>query len=87
MHKRSANRHVKPLPPETSNQPNTTPAKKATGVLHSAGKGYWVSNEGTKNKPLYHVWMPDVYHSVCDSAYTDLETAIRRCNFIAHNEY
>lgn len=54
------------------------------GILHSVG-GYWVSNEGTKAKPNYHVWVPDITHSTCDSAYNDLSLAVCRCNYLAKN--
>lgn len=40
---------------------------------------YYVTNEGTKNQPSYHVWVPDITHSKCDSAYLHLDLAISRC--------
>ena len=47
---------------------------------------YYVTNEGSKIKPNYHVWVPDVTHSKCDSAYSELELAICRCKFLARNK-
>lgn len=61
--------------------PNGTPDDIAAGIIHSVGR-YWVSNEGTKAKPSYHVWMPAITHSVADSAYLDLSLAIARCNYL-----
>ena len=55
------------------------------GILHSVN-GYWVSNEGTKQSPSYHVWIPSVTHSVCDSAYSELDLAVCRCNYLAENK-
>lgn len=62
--------------------PNGTKEEIKTGILHNIN-GYWVSNEGTKQKPNYHVWIPSVTHSVVDSAYNDITLAVARCNFIA----
>ena len=45
--------------------------------------GYYVSNEGTKKEPSYHVWVPDLTHAKCDSAYLELELAIVRCKYLA----
>lgn len=47
---------------------------------------YYVTNEGTKMKPNYHVWVPDITHSKFDSAYADLELAICRCKYLAKNK-
>ena len=44
---------------------------------------YYVTNEGTKQNPNYHVWVPCVTHSKCDSAYKELELAICRCKYLA----
>lgn len=55
------------------------------GILHSVG-GYYVSNEGTKKNPNYHVWIPGITHADCDSAYEDLSCAFARCNFLAMNK-
>lgn len=52
------------------------------GILHSR-RGYWVSNEGTKLNPSFHVWVPGITHSTCDSAYSDLSAAISRCNYLS----
>jgi len=55
------------------------------GILHEAGN-YYVSNEGTKSKPSYHVWAPGVTHSTCDSAYSDFSLAVARCNYLYKNK-
>ncbi len=52
------------------------------GILHSRG-GYWVSNEGTKSNPSFHVWVPGITHSTCDSAYSELSLAVSRCDYLA----
>lgn len=52
------------------------------GILHSR-RGYWVSNEGTKSNPSFHVWIPGITHSTCDSAYSDLSLAVSRCDYLA----
>ena len=54
-------------------------------ILHNVN-GYWVSNEGSKQKPNYHVWIPSVTHSVCDSAYAEIDLAVCRCNYLAKNK-
>lgn len=64
---------------------NGTAEDLKAGILHEV-KGYWVSNEGTKNSPNYHVWVPGITHSSCDSAYEDLSLAVCRCNFLAKNK-
>lgn len=64
---------------------NGTKEDLSIGVLHSIG-GYWVSNEGTKLAPNYHVWVPGITHSTCDSAYAELELAVCRCNYLAKNK-
>jgi len=53
-------------------------------ILHSAGK-YWVSNEGTKKNPNYHVWKDGITHASCDSAYNDLALAICRAEYLDKN--
>lgn len=53
-------------------------------ILHEVNN-YWVSNEGTKKAPNYHVWIPGITHSTCDSAYADLSCAVARCNYLAKN--
>lgn len=65
-------------------EPNATHEERALGILHLVD-GYYVSNEGTKAKPNYHVWRPtSAYtHVVVDSAYADLSLAVARCNYIA----
>lgn len=56
--------------------------QEATGILHSVN-GYYVSNEGTKTNPNYHVWIPGITHSTCDSAYNDFSCAVARCNYLS----
>ena len=72
---------------ETKNtyEQNGTEEEVKLGILHKVN-GYWVSNEGTKQQPNYHVWIPSVTHSVCDSAYTEIDLAVCRCNYLAKNK-
>ena len=72
---------------ETKNtyEPNGTEEEVKLGILHNVN-GYWVSNEGTKQQPNYHVWIPSVTHSVCDSAYSEIDLAVCRCNYLAKNK-
>lgn len=65
--------------------PNANNEEVAMGILHNIN-GYWVSNEGTKQNPNYHVWIPNGTHSVCDSAYADITLAVSRCDYLANNE-
>jgi len=65
--------------------PNGTKEGIKLGILHSVD-GYWVSNEGTKIKPSFHVWIPGTTHATCDSAYEDITLAVCRCNFLARNK-
>lgn len=62
---------------------NGTKEDLAIGIIHDVN-GYYVSNEGTKSKPNYHVWAPGIIHANCDSAYVDLSCAVARCNFLAN---
>lgn len=64
---------------------NGTPDDIKIGILHSVD-GYYVSNEGTKKQPNYHVWVPGITHATCDSAYAELELAVCRCNYLAKNK-
>lgn len=64
---------------------NGTKEEQRIGILHNK-YGYWISNEGTKQNPSYHVWVPDITHSKCDSAYSDITLAVARCNFLARNK-
>ena len=66
-------------------EPNGTDEEVKLGILHNVN-GYWVSNEGTKSKPSFHVWIPSVTHSVADSAYDDITLAVARCNYLAKNK-
>ena len=70
---------------EDKYKPNGTSEDIKLGILHNVG-GYWVSNEGTKEKPNFHVWIPTITHSVCDSAYSDISLAVGRCNYLAKNK-
>ena len=70
---------------ENTEEANGTEADAKIGILHKVN-GYWVSNEVTKQNPSYHVWIPSVTHSVCDSAYSDLELAVCRCNYLEKNK-
>lgn len=56
------------------------------GILYSKD-GYYVSNEGTKKEPSFHVWIPRLTHAIIDSAYIDISLAICRCRFLAKNKY
>ena len=64
--------------------PNGTKEDVKMGILHNVN-GYWVSNEGTKSSPSFHVWVPSLTHSKCDSAYLDLSLAVARCNYLEAN--
>ena len=55
-----------------------------TSILYCAN-GFYVSNEGTKMCPNYHVWIPWITHYICDSAYKELDLAIARCNYLDKN--
>lgn len=62
--------------------PNATEDEIKSGILHSVG-GFYVSNEGSKTKPNYHVWVPGITCASCDSAYDDITLAVCRCNYLA----
>ena len=66
-------------------QPNGTEEDIEIGILHSL-EGYYVSNEGTKKEPNYHVWIPNITHATCDSAYSDITLAVARCNYLHENK-
>lgn len=66
-------------------KPNGTQKEVKLGILHNVN-GYWVSNEGTRSKPSFHVWIPSVTHSVADSAYDDITLAVARCNYLEKNK-
>ena len=61
--------------------PNGTKDQLNIGILHCVN-GYYVTNEGTKYKPNYHVWVPGITNADCDSAYENIELAICRCNYL-----
>lgn len=65
--------------------PNGTAEDIKIGILHSVD-GYYVTNEGTKSSPNFHVWIPDLTHSVCDSAYAEISLAVCRCNYLAKHK-
>lgn len=62
-------------------RPNGTPEEIKRGILHSKA-GFWVSDEGSKKRPSYHVWVPGMTHCTCDSAYSDISLAVARCNYL-----
>lgn len=64
-------------------RPNGTKEEIEMGILHSSGGGYYVSNEGTKKNPKYHVWEPGITHATCDSAYEEISLAVCRCDYLA----
>jgi hypothetical protein len=64
--------------------PNGTEEEIKLGILHNVG-GFWVSNQGTKEKPKFCVWVTGCTHSVCDSAYEDITLAVGRCNYLHKN--
>ena len=66
-------------------EPNGTEEEVRLGILHNVN-GYYVSNEGTKQKPNYHVWVPSITHANCDSAYDDMTLAVCRCNYLAKHK-
>ena len=68
-----------------SDKPNGTKEEVKLGILHLVD-GYYVSNEGTRDNPNYHVWTPSVTHVVCDSAYSSISLAVYRCNYLAKNK-
>jgi hypothetical protein len=68
-----------------SYEPNGSKESIKIGILHHV-KGYYVSNEGTKKDPNYHVWTPDGTFAVCDSAYDEISLAVCRCNYLAKNK-
>lgn len=65
-------------------QPNGTPEEVNLNILHSVD-GYYISNEGTKEKPIFYVWVPDLTHAISDSAYNDITLSVARCNYLAKN--
>lgn len=64
--------------------PNGTKEDIAIGIIHCL-EGYYVTNEGTKREPKYHVWIPDITHAICDSAYSEISLAVARCNYLYNN--
>ena len=66
-------------------QPNGTKEDIKLNILHSI-EGYYVSNEGTKRNPNFHVWIPDLTHAIIDSAYHEISLAVARCNYLAKNK-
>lgn len=70
---------------KNKHNPNGTKEDISIGILHEVN-GYYVSNEGTKNNPNYHVWIPNITHAVCDSAYNEITLAVARCNYLANSK-
>ena len=68
-----------------SYKPNGSKEDIKIGILHSVG-GYYVSNEGTKLKPNFHVWIPDGTCAACDSAYPEISLAVCRCDYLFKNK-
>lgn len=66
-------------------QPNGTQEEVSLNILHNVN-GYYVSNEGTKDKPVFCVWVPNLTHCVSDSAYSEISIAVVRCNYLAKNK-
>lgn len=62
--------------------PNGTKEDIENGILHSVG-GHYITNEGNKRNPAYHVWKPKTTHAEADSAYGDISLAVARCNYLA----
>lgn len=54
---------------------------KTSDILHESGD-FWVSNEGTRGKPAFHVWRVGITHSKVDSAYDDFSLAVARCDYL-----
>tara|TARA_R110001606_G_scaffold376609_1_gene535347 strand:- start:705 stop:953 length:249 start_codon:yes stop_codon:yes gene_type:complete len=70
---------------DTKYKPNGTKEEIKIGILHVVN-GYYVSNEGSKCKPSFHVWVPDVTCCTCESAYLEISLAVCRCNYLAKNK-
>jgi hypothetical protein len=51
-------------------------------VKHELDSGHYVTLE--KNG-AYHVWVPGVTYSTCDSAYQHISLAITRCTYLSKN--
>ena len=66
-------------------EPNGTKEQVTLGILHNVN-GYYISNEGTKQKPNFHVWVPNITCADCDSAYDDITLAVARCNYLAKHK-
>lgn len=53
-------------------------------ILHVTKCGkYWVSNEGTKKEPNFHVWETGIVCSMVESAYPLLSLAVYRANYLS----
>ncbi len=63
-------------------KPSGTKEEASLNILHLIN-GYYVSNEGTKKHPNFHVWVPNGTHCKCDSAYNEISLAVARCNYLA----
>lgn len=67
-------------------EPNGTKEEVMLGILHNEN-GYYISNEGTKQKPKFHVWIPNITCADCDSVYDDISLAVARCNYLAKHKF
>jgi len=66
-------------------QPNGTKENIKLNILHEIN-GFYISNEGNKRNPNFHVWRPNGTHVKIDSAYSEISLAVARCNYIANNK-
>ena len=54
---------------------------KEKDIMHENGK-YWVLND----KGVYYVMISGFTHAKSDSAYSSLDLAIARCNYLANRD-
>lgn len=54
---------------------------KEKDIMHENGK-YWVLND----KGMYRVMISGLTHAKTDSAYSSLDLAIARCNYLANRD-
>ena len=56
---------------------------KESDILYETNQGTcYISNEGSKKSPKYHVWVNGATCAMADSAYADLSLAIARADYI-----
>jgi len=65
--------------------PNGTKEDIKLNILHEID-GFYISNEGNKTKPNFHVWKPNGTHVLIDSAYNEISLAVCRCNYLAQTK-